>query len=188
VRVVQAAVALADAEGAPVATISMRKVAGALGVVPMALYKHVVDKDDLVDGMVDAVVGEFGSPRPGSGWKRAVRTQVLAARRVLQRHPWARHAIETRTKRTPAVLAYMDAIADLFRAGGFSDDLTHHVMHVLGNRIWGFSPELFAAPAGGERCDEQFEFEFALDLLLDGFERLHDAGWTSARARRRRRG
>jgi hypothetical protein len=31
----------------------------------------------------------------------------------------------------------------------------------------------------GPRCDEQFEFEFALDLLLDGFERLHDAGWSS---------
>jgi hypothetical protein len=41
-------------------------------------------------------------------------------------------------------------------------------------------------PVRGRRgCDEQFEFEFALDLLLDGFERLRDQGWTSQRDRER---
>ena len=39
--------------------------------------------------------------------------------------------------------------------------------------------------AVGPGCDEQFEFEFALDLLLDGFERLRDQGWTSQRDRER---
>src|SRR3712207_3437479 len=117
----------------------------------------------------------------------------------------------------------MDALAGTFRAGGFSADLTHHVMHALGNRIWGFSPELFDEPPNadapaptpaeqeamaaefaqryphileiatvatrgdlsgvGSGCDEQFEFEFALDLLLDGFDRLRQQGWSSARAR-----
>jgi hypothetical protein len=33
----------------------------------------------------------------------------------------------------------------------------------------------------GSGCDEQFEFEFALDLVLDGVERLHRMGWTSRR-------
>jgi hypothetical protein len=33
--------------------------------------------------------------------------------------------------------------------------------------------------AVGQGCDDQFEFEFALDLLLDGFERLHRQHWTS---------
>jgi len=36
----------------------------------------------------------------------------------------------------------------------------------------------------GRGCDEQFEFEFALDLLLDGFERLHRRGWTCTAGRR----
>lgn len=106
----------------------------------------------------------------------------------------------------------MDAVAGTLIAGGFSADLTHHVMCALGNRIWGFSPEMFdesqgepdpsaeaeldpaqaaklaqryprivqiavaateRARADGSRgCDEQFEFEFGLDLLLDGAERL----------------
>ncbi|WP_136518657.1 TetR/AcrR family transcriptional regulator [Cellulomonas telluris] len=216
-RVLQAAVALADAQG--LAAVSMRNVAKELGVVPMALYKHVADKERLVDGMVDLVIGEFEEPAPGLDWQEAVRRRVLSARRAVLRHPWARQAVETRTRRTPAVLGYMDALAGTFLAGGLSPDLVHHVMHALGNRIWGFSPEMFdetppadapaptpeeqaalgaefarrfphvlqiatAATRGdlsgvGQGCDEDFEFVFALDLLLDGAARLHRAGWVS---------
>lgn len=216
-RVLRSAVELADREGLD--AVSMRSLADGLGVVPMALYKHVVDKDDLVDGMVDVVIGEFAHVGSGPDWKPAVREQVLAARRSILSHRWARRAIETRTNRTPVVLGYMDRVAGMFFAGGFSADLTHHVMHVLGNRIWGFSPELFddsravrrrpaasfdemaatyphiaqivlATPGGMDgnaSCDEQFEFEFALDLLLDGFGRLNESNWASTSARRRRR-
>ena len=121
----------------------MRRLAQRLGVVPMALYKHVADKDELLDGMVDVVIEEFAPPDPALGWKDRVRQQLLSARRAVLRHPWARRAIESRTQRTPAVLAYMDAVAGTLIAGGFSADLAHHVMHALGNRIWGFSPEMF---------------------------------------------
>jgi len=216
-RVLRSAVALADEVG--LAGLSMRRLAQQLSVVPMALYKHVADKEELLDGMVDLVIEEFTSPDPEQDWKDSVRQCVLSARRAVLRHPWARQAIESRTRRTPAVLGYMDSVAGMVRAGGFSVDLTHHVMHALGNRIWGFSPELFDEPSGdpappldpqaqqalatefarryphifeitmaatrgdlsgvGKGCDEQFEFEFALDLLLDGAERLHRRGWSS---------
>jgi AcrR family transcriptional regulator len=221
-RVLHAAVALADEVG--VAGVSMRRLAQQLGVVPMALYKHVADKDELLDGMVDVVISEFDPPAARLGWKDGVRQRVLSARRAVLRHPWARQAIESRTRRSPAVLAYMDSVAGTFRAGGFSVDLTHHVMHALGNRIWGFSPELFDEPTdagappdpqalqamaaefaqryphileiavaatggdlagAGSGCDEDFEFEFALDLLLDGAERLRRRGWSSADRDRR---
>ena len=244
-RVLRAAVELADESG--IAAVSMRGLAKELGVVPMALYKHVADKDELLDGMVDVIIAEFAQPdpsqpdpsqfdpsqsdpsladpshaNPSEHWKDRIRQRILAARRTVLRHPWARQAIESRTNRTPAVLGYQDSLAGEFRAGGFSADLTHHVMHAIGNRIWGFSPELFdetqpdqpqdqqqpdpqalaamaqefavrypnilaialAATDGdlsrvGAGCDEQFEFEFALDLLLDGAERLHHQGWQS---------
>ncbi|RBY94477.1 TetR/AcrR family transcriptional regulator [Blastococcus sp. TBT05-19] len=216
-RVLVAAVELADEAG--VDAVSMRALAQRLGVVPMALYKHVASKEVLLDGMVDQVLIEIEDPDPALDWRAAVRARVLGARRAVLRHPWARRAIESRTRRTPVVLGHMDAVARLLLAGGFSPDLTHHVMHALGNRIWGFSPELFeeepaqgaalpdpeqqaemarefaqrfpgilavatAATGGdlsavGQGCDEDFEFEFALDLLLDGAERLHRAGWTS---------
>ena len=206
-RVLGAAVALADARG--VEALSMRNLAQELGVVPMALYKHVANKDELLDGMVDVVVGEIDPPAGGTDWKTAMRRRVLSARGALLRHPWASRVMESRSSPTPAVLAYMDSMIGMFRAGGFSIDLTHHAMHAMGSRLLGFSQELFDETADvgpgmdaetlrelagtfphitelvvaithdqasvvGQGCDDQFEFEFALDLMLDGLERLRD--------------
>ena len=86
-RVLRAAVALADEAG--IEALSMRKLAEELGVVPMALYKHVASKEELLDGMVDIVVGEIDPPVSGASWKSAIRQRILSARRSLQRHPWA---------------------------------------------------------------------------------------------------
>lgn len=155
-RVLRAAVELADAEGAE--AVSMRRLADRLGVVPMALYKHVSSKEDLLDGMVDQVIGEIPSAALRAevedgelSWAEGVKATVFAARDMLHRHPWARRTIETRTRRSPAVLAHMDAVTRMHLAGGLTPDLTHHSMHALGNRIWGFSPELFNDPAGAAR-------------------------------------
>ncbi len=222
-RVLDAAVALADAEG--VDAVSMRRLADALGVVPMALYKHVSDKEDLLDGMVDTVIASFRSADRGGAddrprgaekgdWRKQFVASVYDARTAVARHPWARRAIETRTRRTATVLGHMEALTAILLAGGLSPDLAHHGMHALGNRIWGFSPELFndpgtdasarrapsTAPApdptaypsilavaadaqarrpGAGGCDEDFEFGFALELILDGIARAHEAGWVS---------
>ena len=205
-RVLGAAVALADEGG--VDSLSMRRLAQELGVVPMALYKHVSNKDELLDGMVDVVVGEIDPPPSGTDWKTAIRQRVLSARSALLRHPWASQVIESRASATPTVLRYMDSMVGIFRAGGFSIDLTHHAMHAMGSRLLGFTQELFddTADVGPEMdaallrelaayphitemvsaithdegsvvglgCDDQFEFEFALDLMLDGLERLRN--------------
>ncbi|ALJ18646.1 TetR/AcrR family transcriptional regulator [Microbacterium sp. No. 7] len=144
-RVIGEAIAIADASGLD--AVSMRAVATRLGVVPMALYKHVSDKSALVGGMIDAVVAAYPQPPAGLPWTDAVRWRILAAREALGAHPWLRPAIEGATQRTPAVLAYMNALAGEFAAGGVSYDLAHHAMHALGHRIWGFSPEAFAPPA-----------------------------------------
>ena len=216
-RALRAAVTLADDGG--LESLTMRNLAQQLGVVPMALYKHVANKDDLIDGMVDIIIGEIDPPHAGADWKSAVRQRILSARRALLRHPWGRAAIESRATMTPVMLGYMESMIALFRAGGVSVDLTHHVLHALAGRIWGFTQEVFAdqrtsqgatvdpeAQAAaldemattypysheiamaiahdqtsvvGGGCDDQFEFEFALDILLDGFERLHRQGWTS---------
>src|SRR4029453_17845903 len=84
-RVLAAAVDLADAGG--VDALSMRNLAQRLGVVPMALYKHVANKDELLDGMVDVVVGEIDPPADGIYWKAAIRRRVLSARRALPPPP-----------------------------------------------------------------------------------------------------
>ncbi|MGP2442929.1 TetR/AcrR family transcriptional regulator C-terminal domain-containing protein [Streptomyces sp. JW3] len=208
-RVLDTAVALADEGG--VDALSMRRIAQALGVVPMALYKHVANKNELLDGMIDVLLGEIDPPAASTDWQTVVRRRVLSARRMLLRHPWAAEVIEARMKAratpSPAMLAYLDSMVGAFRAGGFSLDLVHHAMHVMGSRLLGFSQELFQDTPGGAPdpdapppeemaaryphlaelamsvahdqasvvgpgCDDQFEFEFALDLTLDGLERL----------------
>jgi AcrR family transcriptional regulator len=207
-RVLATAIALADADG--IEAVNMRRLSQELGVVPMALYKHVANKDELLDAMVDTVVTEIDAPDPNLPWRNVIRSRILSARAMLLRHPWARRVMESRTTPTPAVLAYMDSTIAAFTAGGLSVDLTHHVMHALGSRIFGFTQELYDEPADqevpaaaaaqlaeayphiaavaasrphdehsvvGTGCDDQFEFEFTLDLLLDGVERLHLQGW-----------
>ena len=204
-RILRAAVTLAD--GAGVEGLSMRKLAQELGVVPMALYKHVGSKEELLDGMIDIVVGEIDPPSSDGDWKPAVRDRILSARRALLHHPWASRVMESRAQPTPTVVGYMDSMIGMFRAGGFSIDLTHHAMHAMGSRLMGFSQELFndrtdVDPAVesemwsqlsavypsiaelvsavdhdgnsivGAGCDDQFEFEFALDLMLDGLEKV----------------
>jgi AcrR family transcriptional regulator len=204
-RVLRSAVALADQGG--IEALSMRKLSEELGVVPMALYKHVANKEELLDGMIDIVIGEVDPPVGDADWRSAIRERILSARRSLRRHPWAPGAIESRANPSPMMMAYIDSMIGMFRAGGFSIDLTHHALHALGSRLYGFTPEVFDDSQGldpqaletlvsqmkgryphaaelaqavyhdeasvvGNGCDDQSEFEFALDLLLDGLDRL----------------
>ena len=142
--VLSAAVALADDAG--IDAVSMRNLAQALGVVPMALYKHVANKEELLDGMIDVIVGEIDPPTRDAGWRDAIRQRILSARQVLLRHPWASQVIKSRTHATPVVLDYMNSLIGELRAGGLSADLVHHVMHALGSRMWGFTLEVFPTP------------------------------------------
>ncbi|MFF0945952.1 TetR/AcrR family transcriptional regulator [Kocuria sp. CPCC 205300] len=212
-RVLRAAVVFADTSG--IEALSMRSLAQQLGVVPMALYKHVASKEELLDGMVDVVVAAIDPPRLEAEWRIAVRERILSARQSLARHRWACQVIQSRTQASPVVLEYMDSLMGIFLAGGVSADLTHHAMHALGTRMWGFTQDVFPTPepsadpvaravmfeqfadqyphiiaiataasqqkgpSAGEGCDEQVEFEFALDVLLEGIERLHQQGWSS---------
>jgi hypothetical protein len=68
------------------------------------------------------------------------------------------------------VTQHFDALLGLMLGAGFSIDLAHHAMHALGSRALGFSQELFVSGN-----DDRLEFEFALDLLLDGLDRMREA-------------
>lgn len=212
-RVLDAAIALADRVG--LEGLSMRRLAETVGVTPMALYKHVSNREDLIDTMVERIVSAFRVTGGGADWKREVRARILAARAVTTCHTWWRTAVETRTMAGPAVLSHMNALMEAMFHGGFSPDLVHHAMHALSTRMWGFTRDVMPTPTlpadpeardaalsayaeaypaivrmaatashAGAACDEDAEFLFALDILLDGFERLHERGWRSAPAPR----
>ena len=201
-RVVTAAVELADREG--IDSISMRRLAQELGVEAMSLYTHVRNKNDLLDGMADAVISEIPLSADGAGWKTSLRQTVLAARGVMLRHTWAPRTIETRTAPGPAALGYVNAVMGILREGGFTIAQVHHAVHIFGSRALGFTQTLFddsgdldpETAAQLERqlgathpyvvemalavthdgalgpCDDDAEFAFVLDFILDGLDRL----------------
>jgi AcrR family transcriptional regulator len=141
-RVLQAAVELADREG--IEAVSMRQLGQELGIEAMSLYTHVRSKEDLLDGMVETVMGEIPARRRRGHWKAALRRAILDARGVLLAHPWAPGLIETREAPGLDTLRQFDTVMGILRTGGFSLELTHHAIHLLGSRLLGFAQDPFA--------------------------------------------
>ncbi len=133
-RVLEAAVALADEAG--LEAFSMRGLAQELGVVPMALYKHVANKEELLDGMVDIVFGEIELPAGELDWRAAMRRRAISTREVLRRHSWAIGMMESRHP-GPANLANHNAVMGCLREAGFSFKGAVHAYSVQDAYIYG---------------------------------------------------
>jgi AcrR family transcriptional regulator len=119
-RVLRAAAKVADERG--IESLTMRRLAEALGSEAMSLYYHVANKEDVLDGIVDLIATEINDvvdqidvPSKGADWKKAARQRILSAREVLLRHPWAPRVFETRTNMSPAVVRYHDGLVGLMR-------------------------------------------------------------------------
>ena len=127
--IVQAALALADAEG--LEAVSLRRVGAALGAGPMRLYGYVATKEELLDLLVDAVYAEMESPSPArSDWRKALRHLALQTRRVARAHPWFVALLGGRPRIGPNALAHMEAsLAALVHVPGFEsiDDVIQAV-------------------------------------------------------------
>jgi AcrR family transcriptional regulator len=196
-RVLRAAIDLADKGG--IESLSMRKLGQKLGVEAMSLYGHVANKNDILDGIVDVVASEFDLPSKGADWKTAIRQSAISAHEVLLLHPWACSLNVLGTKVGPARLRHVDAVIGTLREAGFSTQMAHDAMHAIDNHIFGFTLQELSFPAHledlgpevaaillrqmadrypniseivqGSSHDHQVEYEFVLDLILDGLER-----------------
>ncbi|WP_157157055.1 MULTISPECIES: TetR/AcrR family transcriptional regulator C-terminal domain-containing protein [unclassified Diaminobutyricimonas] len=156
---------------------------------------------DLIFGEIEQEVGGFTVPAADGSWKAALRERILGARTVMLRHPWIPSVLDTRANIGFTQARYIDSVVGTLHSGGFSYDLIHHAMHALGSRMFGFTQELGDDNnAGGDDlaqlaehvphlasmlavvahtdpestlgwCDDQFEFEFGLDIVLDGLDR-----------------
>lgn len=136
-RIVEAAVELADAGGFD--SLSMRNLASELGAAPMALYRHVTNKEDLLDGMVDAVFAEMYPPAIGGDWIKELRERALSARAALQRHPWAVGLMETRLHPGPASALHHNATMGCLREAGFPFREAVHAYNLLDSYTYGFA-------------------------------------------------
>jgi AcrR family transcriptional regulator len=143
-RVLRAAVAVADAGG--IGGLTIRSLADELGVKPMSVYHYVANKDEILDGIVDAVFSEIELPAAGDDWQAELRRRADSARLALKRHPWAIGLMESRSAPGPATLRHHDAVIGALRTAGFSVALTAHALALLDSYVYGFVLQEVSSP------------------------------------------
>jgi AcrR family transcriptional regulator len=141
-------VELADAEGLD--ALSMRRLAKELGVEAMSLYNHVANKDEILAGMIEIVVGEIELPTDEADWKAALRRSAISNRDVLRRHPWASGLWMSRQSGGPAQLRRTDWILRTLREAGLSQDLVYHALHILDAYVLGATVQHQSFPYSGD--------------------------------------
>src|SRR5215210_9069153 len=139
-RVVEGALALADAEGLEAVTI--RRLAGELGVTPMALYWHFRSKDDLLDGMAARIFEEIDlSVDASAGWQEQLRALLGSMLGVLRAHPSTAILLSTRTASSEGSLRASEVALDILRRGGFSPteatQIARHALSTVTNLVSG---------------------------------------------------
>jgi AcrR family transcriptional regulator len=136
-RVLRTALELADASG--VEALTMRRLGDQLGFEAMSLYRHVASKSDLLDGMLDLVLGEWELPDRQADWREAIRASASSVHDALRRHPWSAQLLMTGSHVRPARLAYMDRLLATLREAGFDANASYSVYHLLDGYIFGFT-------------------------------------------------
>ena len=198
-RVLRAALALADVEG--IGSLTMRRLGQELGVEAMSLYNHVANKDDILDGIVDLVLGDIDVPPTGAHWKTAMRQRAISAHEVLLAHPWAAMLIMSRYNIGPGMTRYLDATLGRLREGGFSIEGALDAWNTLDSHLYGFTLQELNLPFEVEEAQQvsadvltqlpadEFphvaeviteimqsgraeNFQFGLDLILEGLEAI----------------
>jgi AcrR family transcriptional regulator len=183
----------------------MRRLGQQLGVEAMSLYNHVKNKDDILDGIVDLILGDIDVPPSGTPWRTAMRARALSAHAILLAHPWAAIQIMSRYNIGPGMTRYLDATLGRLREGGFSVPAALDAWNTLDSHLYGFTLQQLNLPFDVAEAPQvsaevlaqlplqefphvveviteimqtgrEEDFEFGLDLILDGLQRRLDAG------------
>jgi AcrR family transcriptional regulator len=171
---------LADRDG--VGALTMRALGAELGVEAMSLYKHVANKDEILDGIVELIVGQIEIPRAHEPWKQAMRRRAESGRDALRRHSWAIGLLEARGSRGPAALRYTEAILGNLRSAGFSLDDAAHAFWLLDSYVYGHViQETSLAPASPSEDRAEARASAAEQVTLTDCPNLVELG---ERARR----
>jgi AcrR family transcriptional regulator len=134
--VVCAAVDIADERG--IEALTMRELAGSLGVEAASLYNHVSGKDDILDGMADWAAEQIDLPVSGFHWKEAMRRRAVSARTVFERHRWAAMLMDSVERDSPARWAYTDSVLGILLDAGFSPALAARGFFSIDSYVLGF--------------------------------------------------
>ena len=153
--VLDVALAIADAEG--LETLTVRRLAQELGVTPMAMYWHFKNKDEVLDGLADRIMGELDvASDPDLPWNEQVEGLLRSFVDVLRAHPCAGPLLSTRNALGEHGLAAWERALDiLWRAGFPPDDATDLIRHVVHGAIALVAGGPGRWPAGTEELEER---------------------------------
>jgi AcrR family transcriptional regulator len=168
-QVARAALDLLDRHG--LEALSMRRLAGHLGVGTMTLYGYFASKDDLLDAVIDAAVADREQPALEGPWQDQLRQLMQASRRSLARHPSLVKVRAERPVLRPEALRFAESGITILRGAGFSRSDAARAFRLLFTYVFGyvsFSPD--------ERTEEARRRSRAATAALppDEYPSLHD--------------
>jgi AcrR family transcriptional regulator len=157
--VLAAALRLADERG--LEAVTMHAVAKVLNVTPMALYRHVDDKNALLDGLVELLLTEYplptetnspagthgpadthgpaGTNKPGGNWDERLIALAAGIRATARRHPAVFPLLLTRPAVTPAARQVRDAVQSALREGGLPETEIGRAERLISTAVLGFA-------------------------------------------------
>ncbi|MGI8557809.1 MAG: TetR/AcrR family transcriptional regulator C-terminal domain-containing protein [Solirubrobacteraceae bacterium] len=136
-KILEGALELIDAQGYEART--MRGLGSALGVEAMSLYRHVENKEAVIDGLAEVLMAEIPMPKPDGDWQRAARGFANGTRTVARAHPEAFELVALRALCTPAALTPVEQLIAALRAGGFSPAQAVATYRLLASYSRGFA-------------------------------------------------
>ena len=197
--VVAAAITIADREG--VEALTIRAVAAAVGLTPMAIYRHVRDKEELLDRVVDVVASALGEVEAAGDWRNRVLVLFRGCRQVLLAHPGVASLSVSRPTPVAGVARFFDRVIDAFQEGGFDGiesvrALDTMLMFLFGSVLWQIPRSeteraRLVAAAGADpdrnrhvveqaaeltRRDPDQYFDHGLETILTGLEARRSEG------------
>lgn len=172
--VLRAAMSLADEGGLQVMT--MHRVGQRLGVEAMSLYRHVRNKEDILDGIADLVYAEIELPDDEGDWRTAMRRRAISTRDVLAHHPWAVDLMESRSTPGPANLRHHDVVLGILRGAGFSSAMATHAYNLLDSYIYGFALQARSLPVATPEALAEVGEVLIGQLPGDGYPHLKAVG------------
>jgi AcrR family transcriptional regulator len=159
--IVAAAIEIADTDG--LEAVSIRRIATKLDARPMSLYSHIERKGDLIDLMIDEVMGAatIDGPMP-EDWRQALREIAARTRAVARAHPWMIAAAFRRPLLGPNALRHIDqslgAVAGLDLAPGRKRAALLAVdTYTLGFVRWEVLSPIAEDPCGGAKAGPSAE-------------------------------
>lgn len=169
--ILRASLDLADERG--LAAVTMQAVADRLGVTPMALYRHIKDKADLLDAVVESLLLEFVLPDPRLPWRERLSAVARAARESARRHPAVFPLLLQRAANTPGARRVREVIYAALRDAGIHDDQVARAERLLSTFVMGFAVSEASGRFTARAADVEADFAYLQSLVFDFIDRIH---------------